>query len=190
MKLLSASLGAALVAALAATPAAAATGPFFSLHNTNFVVLLAFLLFIAVLIYFNVPTMLMGMLDKRADGIRSELDEARKLREDAQSLLASYERKQKDVQTQADRIVESAKSEARAAADKARVDLDASIKRRLAAAEDQIASAQAAAIKDVRDRAASVAVAVAREVIAKEITAAQANSLIEQSIDTVRAKLH
>ena len=173
-----------------ASPAFAATGPFVSLRNTNFIVLLAFLLFIAVLIYFKVPSLLMGMLDKRADGIRSELDEARALREEAQTLLASYERKQKDVQAQADRIVETAKTEAKAAADQAKRDLEASIKRRLASAEDQIESAQSAAIREVRDQAAQVAVAAAREVIAKEISAAQANKLIDDSIATVDAKLH
>ncbi|MGR3453925.1 F0F1 ATP synthase subunit B [Pseudooceanicola sp.] len=177
-------------AALAASPAAAATGPFFSLGNTDFIVLLAFILFIAVLVYFKVPGMLTGMLDKRADGIRSELDEARALREEAQTLLASYERKQKDVQAQADRIVETARSESRASAEQAKRDLERSIERRLAGAEDQIASAEAAAIREVRDQAAMVAVAVAREVIAKEITAAQANKLIDDSIATVDAKLH
>jgi len=178
------------LAALAATPAAAATGPFFSLSNTNFIVLLAFILFIAVLVYFKVPGTLAGMLDKRADGIRAELDEARALREEAQTLLASYERKQKDVQAQANRIVETAKSEAKAAADQAKVDLERSIERRLAGAEDQIASAQAAAVREVRDTAANVAVAVAREVIAKEISATEANKLIDESIATVEAKLH
>ncbi|MGR3567414.1 MAG: F0F1 ATP synthase subunit B [Pseudooceanicola nanhaiensis] len=173
-----------------AAGAPAATGPFFSLGNTNFIVLLAFILFLAVLVYFQVPGKLAGMLDKRADGIRSELDEARALREEAQTLLASYERKQKDVQAQADRIVETAKTEAKAAADQAKRDLEASIKRRLASAEDQIESAQSAAIREVRDQAAQVAVAAAREVIAKEISAAQANKLIDDSIATVDAKLH
>ena len=86
----------------------------FSLQNTNFVVLVAFILFIAVLFYFKVPGMIGAMLDKRADGIRTELEEARALREEAQTLLASYERKQKEVQEQADRIVAAAKEEARA----------------------------------------------------------------------------
>jgi len=183
-------LMAILPAALVASPAAAATGPFFSLGNTDFIVLLAFILFIAVLVYFKVPGMLTGMLDKRADGIRAELDEARALREEAQTLLASYERKQKDVQAQADRIVETARTEARASAEQAKRDLERSIERRLAGAEDQIASAEAAAIREVRDQAATVAVAVAREVIAKEISAAQANKLIDESIATVQAKLH
>ena len=107
---------ATLLTAVAASPALAATGPFFSLHNTDFVVLLAFILFIAVLFYFKVPSMLGSMLDKRAEGIKTELDEARALREEAQTLLASYERKQKEVQDQADRIVTAAREEAEVAA--------------------------------------------------------------------------
>lgn len=173
-----------------ASPAFAASGPFFSLGNTDFVVLLAFLLFIAVLIYFKVPTMLGGMLDKRAEGIRDELDEARAIREEAQTLLASYERKQQEVKEQADRIVAHAQEEARLAAAKAQDDLTASIARRIAAAEDQIASAQSSAVKDVRDRAAAVAIAAAEQVIAKQMTAADAGKLIDDSIQQVGAKLH
>ena len=71
--------------ALAATPAAAASGPFFSLGNTDFVVLLSFILFALILVYFKVPGMIAGMLDKRAEGIQSDLNEARALREDAQT---------------------------------------------------------------------------------------------------------
>lgn len=177
-------------AALAATPSLAATGPFVSLGNTDFVVLLAFLLFIAVLFYFKVPGLLGGMLDKRADGIRAELDEARKLREEAQTLLASYERKQKEVQEQADRIVAAAKEEAKAAGVQARADLEKSVARRIAAAEDQINSAEAAAIKEVRDQAATIAVAAARDVIAQQMTAADGNKLIDDAIALVDAKLH
>jgi F-type H+-transporting ATPase subunit b len=173
-----------------ASPALAASGPFFSLSNTNFVVLIAFVLFIGVLFYFKVPTLLGGMLDKRADGIKSELDEARALREEAQTLLASYERKHKEVQAQADRIVATAREEASLAADKAREDLQKSITRRLAAAEDQIASAEAAAIRDVRDQAIVIAVAAAKEVIANQMTAANANKLIDDAIADVQSKLH
>jgi F-type H+-transporting ATPase subunit b len=134
--------------------------------------------------------MLGGMLDKRAEGIQSELDEARALREEAQTILASYERKQKEVQDQADRIVAQAKDEAIAAAEQAKVDLQASIARRLAAAEDQIASAEASAIKEVRDQAVTVAVSAANVVIAKGMTAADGNKLIDAAIAEVDAKLH
>ncbi len=180
----------AVAAGLAAGPAMAAEGPFISLGNTDFVVLLAFLLFIAVLFYYNVPSLIMGMLDKRADGIKTELEEARSLREEAQTLLASYKRKQKDVQEQADRIVAAAKEDAQRAADQARADLATSLERRIAGAEEQIGSAQAAAIKEVRDQAAMIAIAVAREVIAKQMTAAEANRLIDDGIAQADAKLH
>lgn len=179
-----------VVATAVASPALAATGPFFSLNNTDFVVLLGLIVFIGILLYFKVPTMVFGMLDKRAEGISSELDEARALRDEAHSLLASYERKQREVQDQADRIVAAAKEEATVAAEQARADLAVSLERRMAAAEEQIVNAQSAAIKEVRDQSVTVAMAVAREVIAKQMTAAQGNSLIDSAIAEVDAKLH
>jgi F-type H+-transporting ATPase subunit b len=95
---------------LAASPAlAAGDKPFLSLANTDFVVLIGFLVFLGIVVYFKVPGLVGGMLDKRADGIKAELDEAKALREEAQALLASYERKQKEVHEQADRIVAAAK---------------------------------------------------------------------------------
>ena len=183
-------LSALTVSALATTPAFAAGDVFFSLKNTDFVVLLAFLLFIAVLFYFKVPSMIGDMLDSRANGIKTEIEEARALREEAQTLLASYERKHKEVQEQADRIVAAAKTEATAAAEQARVDLGKSLERRMAAAHEQIGSAQAAAVKEVRDQAATIAIAAARDVIAKQMTAADGNSLIDDGIAQVDAKLH
>ncbi len=181
---------ATLIALTMASPALAASGPFFSLTNTNFVVLISFLLFVAVLLYLKVPSMLGGLLDKRAEGIQGELDEARALREEAQTLLASYERKQKEVQEQADRIVAHAKEEAAEAAELAKADLKASIARRLQAAEDQISSAEQGAVKEVRDQAVIIAVAAARDVIAKQMTATDGNKLIDAAIADVDAKLH
>ncbi len=176
--------------AFTATPALAAKGPFVSLANTDFIVLLAFLLFIGILVYLKVPGLLAGLLDKRADAIRAELDEAKALREEAQTVLASYERKQREVEEHSKRIVEHAKEEARIAAEQAKEDLQASMARRIAAAEDQIASAQAKVVKEVRDEAVTVAVAAARELIAKQMTAASANKLIDDSITAVESKLH
>lgn len=175
---------------LFASPALAAKGPFFSLGNTDFVVLLGFLLFIGVLVYFKVPGMLGGLLDKRAEGIRDDLQQARQLREDAQTLLASYERKSREVQEQADRIVAHARQEAELAAEQARADLKQSIARRMAAAEQQIASAQSSAVREVRDQAAVVAISAAREVVAAQMTAASANKMIDDAIAEVGAKLH
>ncbi|MBT9384748.1 ATP F0F1 synthase subunit B [Pseudooceanicola sp. CBS1P-1] len=183
-------LPAAALAALAAAPAQAATGPFFSLHNTNFVVLIAFILFLAVLGYFKVPGLVAGLLDKRAAGIRSELEQAAALREEAKALLAAYERKQKEVQAQSARIVADAKADAAAVAEQAMKDLEVAIARRIAAAEEQIASAEQAAVREVRDRAIAVSIAASRDVIAKQMTAAQAAALLDSSIETVKSRLN
>ena len=176
--------------ALMASPALAASGPFFSLYNTNFVVTIAFVCFVSVVLYLGVPKMLAKMLDARADGIRTELEEARSLREEAKALLASYEKKQTEVQAQADRILEAARVEAAAAAEQAKADIVTSVARRLVAAEEQIASAEAAAVKEVRDQAIVVAVGAARDIIASQMTAADGNSLIDDAIAQVGAKLH
>lgn len=179
-----------LLFALIGSPAMASTGPFFSLYNTNFVVLIAFLVFVGVLVYFKVPGILTGLLDDRADQIRSDLDEARALREEAQTILASYERKQREVAEQSVRIIAQAREEALLAAEQAKQDLKASIARRLVAATEQIASAEAGAVREVRDRAISIATQVAGEIIAAKTSAADANSLIDASIADVGARLH
>lgn len=179
-----------LLLALLASPAMAATGPFFSLQNTNFVVLIAFIAFIGLLVYMKVPAKLTGMLDARAATIKAELDEARALREEAKSILATYERRQKEVQEQADRIVSAARDEALAAAAQAKEDLKASIARRLASATEQIASAEAGAIRQVREQAVAVAVAAAGEVLSKQMTADAASASIDDAIAQVEARLH
>jgi F-type H+-transporting ATPase subunit b len=179
-----------ILVTLLASPAMAASGPFLSLQNTNFVVLIAFIAFVGLLVYMKVPAKLTGMLDARAATIKAELDEARSLREEAKSILATYERRQKEVQEQADRIVSSAKEEAMAAAEQAKADLKVSIARRLAAATDQIASAEAAAIRQVREQAVTVAVSAAGDVLAKQMTADAASASIDDAIAQVEARLH
>lgn len=177
---------------LAATPALASEGegPFFSLGNPIFIIMIGFLIFVGVLLKAGVPGMLGKMLDKRADQIKTDLDEARALREEAQTILASYERKQKEVLAQAERIVAQAKDEARAAAEQAKADLKSSIARRLAAAEEQIASAEKAAIKEVRDRAIAVAVAAAGDVMTKQMTKESSNAMIDSAIGEVETRLN
>ena len=179
------------VLSLLATPALAASEEaFFSLRNTEFVVLIAFILFVGILLYVKVPARITSLLDARAMQIKAELEEARTLREEAKALLGSYERKHKEVQEQSDRIVASAKEEAMIAAAQAKADLKVAIARRLAAAEDQIASAEASAIRQVKDRAISVAVSAAGDVLSKQMTAEGAQASIDAAIEQVSAKLH
>ncbi|MGL5011701.1 MAG: F0F1 ATP synthase subunit B [Paracoccaceae bacterium] len=175
---------------LTGSPAFAAGDVFFSLKNTDFVVLIAFIVFVGILLYFKVPAKIGGMLDARAAQIRAELDEARALRDEARAVLATYDRKQKEVAEQSERIIASAREEAMAAATQAKADLQASIARRLAAATDQIASAEAAAIRQVREQAVNVAVAAAGDLLAKQMTADAAAGSIDAAIAQVEAKLH
>ncbi|MFN3971317.1 MAG: F0F1 ATP synthase subunit B [Gemmobacter sp.] len=172
------------------SPAMAASGPFFSLGNTDFVVLVSFLIFVGILFYAGVPKMVTGLLDKRADQIRADLDEARALREEAKTILASYERKKKDVQEQADRIVSGAREEAMRAAEEAKDELKRSIARRLAAAEDRIRAAEKAAVREVRERAVAVAVAVAGDILARQATAESVGASIDSAIAEVGTRLH
>ncbi|MEL6127564.1 MAG: ATP F0F1 synthase subunit B [Pseudomonadota bacterium] len=160
------------------------------LYNTDIVVGIGFVIFIGILVYVGVPGMVTKMLDARAEKIRSDIEEARQLREEAQSLLASYERKHKEVEKLTAEIVAKAREDAQADAAKAKDDLAVAIERRLAAAKDQIASAEASAMREVKDQAVSVAVAAARSVIAERMSASDADAMIDASINEVGAKLH
>lgn len=160
------------------------------LNNTNIVVGIGFVLFVGVLLYFNVPGMITAKLDERAVKIRRDLDEARALRDEAQTLLAGFERKQKEVQGQADDIVAAARIESERAAVQAKDDIRRSMERRLATATEQIAAAEKAAIRQIKDRAVTVAVAAAADVIARNMQAQDADALIDASIAEVGAKLH
>ncbi len=181
-----------LLAGFAASPAlAAAEGkPFFSLANTDLIVLMAFVIFVGILVYFKVPTKVGDLLDSRSVGIQAELDEARRLREEALALHASFERKQTQVKEDAERIVERARADAQLAAEQIKADIEASIARRLKAAEDQIASAEANAVRAVRDQAVAIAVAAAGDVLAKKMDAAQSDVLVQKAIAEAQARLH
>lgn len=183
-------LGAIAAVALSAGPAAAASGPFFSLKNTDFIVLISFLCFVGVIVYFKVPQAIGRLLDNRAAGIRNDLDEARKLREEAQEIYASYERRQREVAGQAEQIVANARREAEAQAAKAKDDLKTSIERRLKGAEEQIASAEGDAVRAVRDRAVQTAVAAASELLAAQVKAGDRSAGIDDAIEDVARRLN
>lgn len=160
------------------------------LNDTDIVVGIGFVIFIGILIYYRVPGMLTRRLDQRSVQIRSEIDEARALREEAQSLLASYERRQKEVKLQADDIVAAARVDAEKAAEASKEDIRRSVARRLKTAIEQIEAAEQAAVRQVRDRAVSVAIAAAAEVMRNNIDDQEADRLIDASIEDVGRMLH
>lgn len=160
------------------------------LNNTDIVVALGFVIFVGILVYYGVPGMITSRLDARAVKIRADLDEARALREEAQALLASYERKQREVKDLAEDIVTSARAEAEKAAEVAKEDIRRSVARRIRTATDQIEAAEKAAIRQIRDQAVSVAVAAAGDVIRDTMKPTEADALIDAAISEVGAKLH
>lgn len=133
---------------------------------------------------------ILGALDARAEKIRADLDEAKRLREEAQATLASLQRKQRDAISEAQEIIAHAQRDAERLRDKAMKEIEESIKRREALAADRIAQAEAAALAEVRNTAVDVAIAASRQLIASKLDPGKARALIDSAIDELPKKLH
>jgi F-type H+-transporting ATPase subunit b len=153
-------------------------------------VAVGFFILVGVALYLKVPAMVTRALDERAERIRAELDEARRLREEAQALLAEYQRKQNDAAKEAEKIIALARDDANAFARESRLRLAESLERRRRLAEDKIARAEADAIEDVRRHAADVAIAAASRLLGQELSPAKAKGLIDDGIKSVRDELN
>jgi len=130
------------------------------------------------------------MLDQRAIKIKADLDEAQKLKDEAQALLGEYQRKQKDALREAAEIVETAKAVAQRQAREAATNLEAALARREKLALEKITQAEAAAIAEVRREAVDVATAAARKLISASLTDARASALVDAAIKDVDQRLH
>ena len=159
-------------------------------HEAESWVLVAFILFVALLIYLKVPAMVTKMLDERAAKISKELEEARKLREEAQALLASYQKKRVEAEQDAANIVAQAKLDAEEYAEEAHRKLSETLERRSKQAEQKIAQAEIQAIKEVRSAATDIAVAAARQLLGDAAKGAKGAALIDESIAALRARLN
>lgn len=160
------------------------------LEDPTFWALVGLILFLAVIIYMKVPGKLASALDNRAEAIRAELDQARKLREEAQALLAEYQRKAREAETEVEEIIDQAKREAEAFGAEAKKRVEDYVASRTKMAEGKIAQAEAQAIREVRSLSADVAIAAAQRILAARTRGAAAEGLIKQAIDDVKAKLH
>ena len=160
------------------------------LATPEFWVLVSFVLFIGLIVYLKVPGKVTAMLDERAERISRELDEARKLREEAQELLADYERKRRDADKEAEAIIAQAREEAEAFAVETRQKLVEMVERRGHMAEEKIAQAEAQAVKEVRAAAAELAIAAATRIISDEVQGARADQLVDASIADLKDRLH
>ncbi len=152
--------------------------------------LVGLIIFMSLVLYLKVPAMVTKSLDERADKIRDELDEARKLREEAQNLLAEYQAKRQAAQKEADEIVSAAKREASVLSEDAARKTAEFVERRTASAEQKIAQAEALAMAEVRSSAVDVAIAAAEQIVAGKVTGATASGLIKSSISEIKTKLN
>ena len=158
--------------------------------DATFFAFVGLLLFLALIVYLKVPGMMAKGLDARAAKISNELAEAKRLREEAQHLLAEYQRKRKDAEAEAACIVASAEREASALAAEARQKTEEYVARRNALSEQKIRQAETDAINAVRAAAVDLAVAAAEKVIAAKTDAATSKALFADAVGEVKARLN
>jgi F-type H+-transporting ATPase subunit b len=172
---------------LAAEEGAHGHEPFFVQAETW--VAAAFIIFVAA-IYRPVSKMVTSGLDSKAAAIKADLDEAQRLREEAQHTLAEYQRKQRDALAEAEAIVAEAREEARRIEAGVQERTEATLKRREQQALDMIAAAEARAVADVRALAADVAIDATRRILAQSVEGDTGDKLIDDAIAEVPAKLN
>ena len=160
------------------------------IHNPEYWVLAAFIIFVTMMWRAGVPGLIAKSLDGRAEAIRTELDEARRLREEAQALLADYQKKQREAESEAKAIIDSAKREAETLAADTRRWLAEQLERRTKLAEEKIARAEAQAVSEVRATAVDGALAASAKILAAKASGATAASLVDASIADLKSKLN
>ena len=153
-------------------------------------VAISFLLFAGLLLYFGVPGMIAKVLDARSSAIARELEEARKLRQEAEAILADYKRRTDNAQAEAEAILSQAEREATAYAKEARTAFDEMIARRLNLAEQKIKLEEEKARKEIRAQAAELAVAAAEQLIERKVSGKIAEDMITTSLDRIKKRLH
>lgn len=153
-------------------------------------VAVSFLILMAVFAYFGIHRTILKALDHRKDRIKQELDDARRLRDEAAALLADYKKRTASAEREAQEIIASAKEEAERIAAEAKAKMEDFVARRTKTAEGKIAMAEAQALADVRAAAADAAVTAATTVLSQSVKGSVADDLITKGIGEVRSKLN
>ncbi|MBA4802596.1 MAG: F0F1 ATP synthase subunit B [Euryhalocaulis sp.] len=160
------------------------------ISDPAFIATVGLILFFVVLFYFKVPGSLGSRLDDRAQKIADELEDARRMREEAQELLASYQRRQREAETEAETIVSQAKKEAKRIREQARKDLEDRLERRAVMAEAKIAQAEKQAAAEVRAAAADQAVAAAEALIRDKLDEKGRDAILKSSLSDLEKRLN
>jgi F-type H+-transporting ATPase subunit b len=156
----------------------------------EFWVAVAFVILMGVFAYFGIHRTILTTLDHRSERIKAELDDARRLKEDAAKLLAEYQARRATAEREAGEIIASAKAEAERIASEAKVKMEDFVARRTKTAESKIALAEAQALADVRAAAADAAVAAASTILSQTVKGDIAEDLLAKGISEAREKLN
>ncbi len=156
----------------------------------EFWVAVAFVILMGVFVYFGVHRTVLTALDHRSDRIRAELDDARRLKDEAAKLLAEYKARHATAEREAEDIIASAKAEAERIASEATAKMEDFVARRTKSAESKIALAEAQALADVRAAAANAAVTAASTILSQTVKGQIADDLLAKGITEVREKLN
>ncbi len=156
----------------------------------TFWVFISMLTFLGILAYLKVPAKLLEALDNRSRKIRSDLEDARALREEAQALLAEYQRKFSEAGDEAQAIIDQAGREAESMAEDARARMEEYVTRRTKAVEQRISQAEATAITQVKARAIDVAAAAAAEIAAAKSEGKIGDRLVDAAIKDLKSRLN
>jgi len=159
-------------------------------YEAEFWVAIAFVILMGVFAYFGVHRTLLKALDHRSERIKAELDDARRLKDEASRLLAEYKARHASAEREAQDIITSAKAEAERIASEAKTKMEDFVARRTKTAESKIALAEAQALADVRAAAANAAVTAASTILSQSVRGPVADDLLSKGIAEVRAKLN
>ena len=160
------------------------------MFEAEFWVAVAFVIFVGVLGYCRAHKLLLKSIDDRRERIKAEFDEARRLKAEAEALLATYRRKQQEAEHEAQAIVAGARTEAERLAAEAEAKIEEFVARRTKMAENKIAQAEAQALADVRSAAAEVAVAAAKTILTRTVKDKVADDLLAKGIEDFKGKLN
>ena len=160
------------------------------MFQAEFLVAVAFVILIGVFGYFGVHRTILEALDHRRDRIKKELDDARRLKEEATKLVAEYRARRASAEREAQDIITSAKADAERIAAEAKAKMEDFVARRTKTAESKIAQAESQAIADVRAAAAEAAVTAASSIMTQSVKGSVADGLIAKGIQDVRSKLN
>ena len=158
--------------------------------QAEFWVAVAFIILMGVFGWFGIHRTILKALDTRSERIKQELNDARRLRDEAASLLASYKARHASAEREAADIITSAKEEAERIAAEAKTKMEDFVARRTKTAESKIALAEAQAVADVRAAAADAAVTAATTILSQSVKGSVADDLIAKGIGEVRSKLN